>query len=71
MGRGIERKEIFYNDTDRSDFIDRLAALVEEGAMDVYAWVLIPNHFSPFVQDSQPSLVIEYEENFNRQFGQF
>ncbi len=31
MGRGIERKEIFYNDTDRSDFIDRLAALVEEG----------------------------------------
>jgi len=38
MGRGIERKEIFYNDTDHSDFIDRLAALVEEGAMDIYAW---------------------------------
>ncbi len=32
MGWGIERKKIFYNDTDRSDFIDRLAALVEEGA---------------------------------------
>jgi hypothetical protein len=32
MGRGIERKEIFINDTDRSDFIDRLVALVEEGA---------------------------------------
>ncbi len=32
MGRGIERKEIFINDTDRSDFIDRLAALVEEDA---------------------------------------
>ena len=31
---GIERKEIFYNDTDRSDFIDRLAALVEEGAAE-------------------------------------
>ena len=24
MGRGIELKEIFYNDTDRNDFIDRL-----------------------------------------------
>jgi len=31
MERGIERNEIFFNDTDRRDFIDRLAALVEEG----------------------------------------
>ena len=45
IGRGIERKKIFYNDTDRSDFIDRLAALAEEGAMDVHAWVLMPNHY--------------------------
>ena len=45
LGRGIEREEIFINDTDRNDFIDRLAALCEEGAMDVYAWVLMPNHF--------------------------
>jgi hypothetical protein len=45
MGRGIEKKEIFFNDMDRSDFIDRMAALCEEGALDVYAWVLMPNHF--------------------------
>ena len=45
MGRGIERKEIFFNDTDRSDFIDRLGALCEESAMDIYAWVLMQNHF--------------------------
>jgi len=32
MSRGIERKEIFINDTDRSYFIDRLTALVEEDA---------------------------------------
>ncbi|MCP4623057.1 MAG: transposase, partial [bacterium] len=44
MGRGIERKKIFINDTDRNDFIDRLAAIVEDGAMDVYGWVLMPNH---------------------------
>ncbi len=36
IGRGIERKMIFFNDTDRSDFIDRLTGLAEEGAMDVY-----------------------------------
>jgi putative transposase len=45
MGRGIERKEIFFSDADRSDFLDRLAGLVEEGALDVYAWVLMPNQF--------------------------
>ncbi len=28
MGRGIERKKIVVNDTDRNDFIDRLAAIV-------------------------------------------
>jgi hypothetical protein len=32
IGRSIEGEKIFFNDTDRSDFIDRLAALVEEGA---------------------------------------
>ena len=45
IGRGIERKKIFFNNTDRSDFIDRLTDLAEQGAMDVYAWVLMPNHF--------------------------
>jgi hypothetical protein len=32
MGWGIERKEIFFNDTYCSDFNDRLSALVEDGA---------------------------------------
>ena len=45
MGRGIERKEIFFSDADRSDFLDRLAVLVAEGAPDIYAWVIMPNHF--------------------------
>ena len=51
MGRDIERKEIFINDTDRSDFIDRLAALVEEDAAArnsvILVWMLpdsgVPN----------------------------
>jgi REP element-mobilizing transposase RayT len=45
MGRGIERKKIFYSDTDRNDFIDRLASLTMSDAMEIYAWVLMPNHF--------------------------
>ncbi len=45
MGRGIERGKIFRGDEDRNDFIDRLSALALEGAMDIFAWVLMPNHF--------------------------
>ncbi len=50
MDRRIERKEIFYNDTDSNDFIDRLAVLAEEGARDVYVWVLMPNIFTFFIR---------------------
>ena len=35
MSRGIERKNIFGNDKNRSDFIDRLAGVVEKGGMDI------------------------------------
>jgi putative transposase len=37
MGRGIERKKIFFSDIDRKDFIGRLSALAQDGAMRVYA----------------------------------
>ena len=45
MGRGIERRQIFLNDIDRNDFIDRVSALVKDDAIEIYAWVLMPNHF--------------------------
>jgi len=45
MGRGIERGDIFFDNADRKDFIDRLSKLVEEEAIEVYAWSLMPNHF--------------------------
>ena len=44
MGRGIERREIFQNDTDRQDFVDRLSQPAIKGVLDVYAWTLMPNH---------------------------
>jgi len=73
MGRGIERKEIFFNDADRSDFLERLAVLVEEGALDVYAWVLMPNHFhllcktrSRPLSSSMRKILTGYVVNLNR-----
>ncbi|MGA2263645.1 MAG: hypothetical protein ABSH28_19690 [Acidobacteriota bacterium] len=42
MVRGIERTSIFRDDTDRADFVARLARLAEHGAFTVYAWALLP-----------------------------
>src|ERR1041385_894079 len=42
--RGIERREIFFSDRDRRDFLERLADLVAEAAAGLYAWALMPNH---------------------------
>ncbi len=77
IGRGIERKRIFFNDTDRSDFIDRLTDLVEEGAMDVYAWVLMPNHHilcktrNRPLSSSMRKMLTGYVVNFNRRHRRY
>ena len=44
MVRGWERRVIFRDDADREDFVARLAAVAEAGALTVYAWALLPNH---------------------------
>jgi REP element-mobilizing transposase RayT len=73
MGRGIEKRDIFLNDTDRNDFIDRLAEIAEDGAMDIYAWVLMPNHFHILCKtknrplaSSMSKILTGYVVNFNR-----
>ena len=73
MGRGIERKKIFYGDADRSDFVDRLSALGDDGALDVYAWTLMPNHFHLLcktqnrpLSSSMRKILTGYVVNFNR-----
>jgi REP element-mobilizing transposase RayT len=42
--RGIERKNIFRNSADRSNFLARLSTIVTETQTTCYAWALIPNH---------------------------
>ena len=44
MVRGLERRAIFRDDADRADFVGRLAALAETGALTVLAWACLPNH---------------------------
>jgi REP element-mobilizing transposase RayT len=44
MGRGIEGRPIFRDDTDREDFLRRLAEVVRRTGLTLYAWALLPNH---------------------------
>jgi putative transposase len=43
--RGIERRKILWQDSDRDDFLKRLEAILGETQTPCYAWALMPNHF--------------------------
>lgn len=43
--RGIERRDIFLDDNDRSLFLERLSKLLAETGTDCLAWALMSNHF--------------------------
>ena len=73
MVRGLERRAIFKDDTDRTDFVARLAALAAHGTLTVYAWALLPNHAHLLVRTgsrplprSMRSLLTGYASAFNR-----
>ncbi len=73
MVRGIERTVLFRDDTDREDFLARVAALAEASAFTIYAWALLPNHAHLLVQTGQRalarsmrSLLTGYAGAFNR-----
>ena len=78
MGRGIERPEIFANDIDRADFLDRVADLCQTRALSVYAWGLLPNQFHLLVRtggqalsQSMKKLLTGYVVNFNRRHKRY
>ena len=50
MVRGIEGCNIFRNDDDRDNFIERLGKILFESDTSCYAWALMPNHFHLLLQ---------------------
>ena len=72
MARGIEKRKIFLQERDYSDFLERLGQALEDKGAVVYAWVLLPNHFHLLIRTSQGDLVgvmrklmTGYAVNFN------
>ena len=71
--RGIGRRKIFDDKTDREVFLDRLGNLLNESRTACYAWALIPNHFHLFVRTGDVPvskvmrrLLTGYAMNYNR-----
>lgn len=44
MVRGIDKTDIFTDDTDKAKFLERLGQNIAEGKCAIYAWVLMDNH---------------------------
>jgi REP element-mobilizing transposase RayT len=42
--RGIERREIVSDNTDRQNFVSRMGTIAQETGTSIYAWVLMTNH---------------------------
>lgn len=78
--RGIERKKIFYTDSDRDNFVERLGKILLETQTTCFAWALIPNHFHLLLRTGltpiatvMRRLLTGYAVNFNhrhRRHGQ-
>ena len=73
--RGIERKKIFKDDTDRDKFLERLGLILADTGTACLAWSLLPNHFhlllrtgSAPISTVMRRLLTGYALYFNRRY---
>lgn len=71
--RGIERKAVFRDRTDRENFIERLGGIIKETDTGCYAWVLMTNHIHMLLKTGlapiatvMRRLLTGYAVSFNR-----
>lgn len=50
MSRGVARRATFVDDDDRRAFLEIIGGLVELGALEVFAFCLMPNHYHLLAQ---------------------
>ncbi len=54
--RGVERRDIFLDDTDRQSFLDRFSLLLVQTETDCLAWSFMTNHVHMLLRPSQGKL---------------
>ncbi|ODS34383.1 MAG: hypothetical protein SCARUB_00514 [Candidatus Scalindua rubra] len=72
LSRGNERKEIFRNDKDCSTFMELLGEMSERFFVDIFAYVLMGNHYHLLLRTNRPNisksiqwLGVTYTRRFN------
>lgn len=75
IGRGIEKRKIFRADSDRDDFLERVAKALLDSQTPCFAWALLPNHFHLLLRTGNVSIaqlmrriLSGYAGSFNRRY---
>jgi putative transposase len=73
LSRGNERSDIFMDDSDRTGFLDAVGEMSERFDMDIFAYVLMDNHYHLLARTRQANLKkamqwfgTTYTQRFNR-----
>jgi REP element-mobilizing transposase RayT len=56
LSRGNERREIFFSHSDRYMFLNILGEMSDRFAVEIYAYVLMPNHYHLLVRTQEANL---------------
>ncbi len=73
--RGINRQNIFLDDSDRGVFLDRLSTYKKECGIKIYAYCLMSNHFHLLLAETEKPVSVfmkklgtSYSYRFNRKY---
>ena len=56
LSRGNEQKDVFYDDKDRFLFLETIGEMSERHEMDVFAYVLMGNHYHILLRTNRPNV---------------
>ena len=56
FNRGIEKRDIFFNDDDRSLLLDIMFETAADFNVEIHTFALMPNHFHFFIKTLEPNL---------------
>ncbi len=56
FSRGNEKRSVFYDERDRQHFLDLLGGVCERFHVEVWAYVLMPNHYHLVLRTRRPNL---------------
>ncbi|MBK8869720.1 MAG: transposase [Elusimicrobia bacterium] len=80
ISRGLDRRSVFIDSDDRTDFLSRIEKAVERVPTQILAWALMPNHFhflvrsgpqglAPFMRRLMSGYAVAFNRRHNRRGG--